>query len=135
MTSLTDIRNAIKDALDGLEGINGIATSPAAPYPNTAWPVPISWEYDEDFDESVTWRLKVWLLVKGATVNREQTIIDPYLAPTGAKSVKAALEADPTLGGVVESIRVLRGGEYGYQTIGDNSQALAASFDVEVYAR
>lgn len=46
-----------------------------------------------------------------------QTTIDAYLDPFGASSLKQAIEADPTLGGVVEDLRVESTREYGPQEV------------------
>ena len=47
------------------------------------------------------------LIVLGRMDERAaQGRLDAYVAPSGAQSVKAALEADPTLGGACQTLRV-----------------------------
>lgn len=132
--SVGDIRVAIKAALSTISGLHAQATEPAAPSLPAAWPAPVSWSYDEDFSASTTYQFKVWIAVGlGADINRGQTALDPYLSPTGSKSVKAALLADVSLGGVVNSVRVIGGDSYRTEQIA-NTDALVAGLNVEVFA-
>ncbi len=55
-----------------------------------------------------------------------------YAARAGASSIKATLEADPTLAGAVDSLRVRRA-TFSTMAVG-SVEYLAATFDVEVYA-
>ena len=50
-----------------------------------------------------------WLqvLVMGADLYRGQQNLEPYIAPSGAKSLPAAIYRDPTLGGAAHTTRVL----------------------------
>ena len=56
------------------------------------------------------------------------------LAPTGATSVKAAVESDRTLGGVVESLRVTQCSGYQTYTLPGDRQVLGAEWTVEIHA-
>jgi hypothetical protein len=58
--------------------------------------------------------------------------IGKFAARAGASSVKTTLEADPTLAGAVDSLRVRRA-TFSTMTVG-GAEYLAATFDVEVYA-
>jgi hypothetical protein len=58
--------------------------------------------------------------------------IGAYVARTGGSSVKTTLEAEPTLGGVVDSLRVERATFSTMAVAG--LEYLAPTFDVEVYA-
>ena len=58
--------------------------------------------------------------------------IGAYVARAGASSVKTTLEADPTLAGAVDSLRV-RGVSFSTMTVAA-LEYLAATFDVEVVA-
>lgn len=60
--------------------------------------------------------------------------LDEYLAGSGPRSVKEALEADPTLGGACDDLRVTgHEGEREY-VFDDRPSALGTEFRVEVYA-
>lgn len=58
--------------------------------------------------------------------------IGAYVARTGAASVKTTLEAEPTLGGVVDSLRV-QSATFSTMAVA-GLEYLAVSFNVEVYA-
>jgi len=70
---------------------------------------PIRWTYDETFD--ATWRpvFEVWVFVNPASLVNAQQALFAYLAPTGAKSIPAAIYGDSSLGGVADSTKVLGG--------------------------
>jgi hypothetical protein len=60
--------------------------------------------------------------------------LDPYMAGSGARSVKAAIETDKTLGGACSDLRVVgTEGEQVY-TLEGRPPALGAEFRVEVTA-
>lgn len=62
------------------------------------------------------------------------TVLKQLLKAAGATSVKAAIEADRTLGGLVEALRVERVKGYGvYEVAGANYYG--ARFDVRVWGR
>lgn len=60
----------------------------------------VSMDGEEDLTFAVT------VAVSWADQRAAQLNLDPYLAATGAKSVKAAIDGDPTLGGIVNFCRV-----------------------------
>lgn len=76
--------------------------------------------------------IPVHVLVGKVSDRATRDALGAYVARTGATSVKTALEADPTLAGVVDSLRV-RGATFSNMTVG-GGEFLAATFDVEVYA-
>lgn len=73
------------------------------------------------------------LYVSRADATAGQINLDAYLAVTGAKSVKAAIEADLTLGGVCRTLRVERMHGYGQYTVGAD-EYLGAQFDIRIWA-
>lgn len=58
--------------------------------------------------------------------------VDAYLAPTGALSVKAAVEADVTLGGTAHTSRVTGFSDYGTMVI-SGIEYLGARMTVEAW--
>ncbi|NCX13612.1 MAG: hypothetical protein EBW73_12535, partial [Betaproteobacteria bacterium] len=62
-----------------------------------------------------------------------QNSLDSYLAPTGAGSVKTAIEGDRSLGGKAQTLRVTEMSGITPVTLGDVSY-LSATFMVTVYA-
>lgn len=140
--TLDQIQSAIKGALDTIDGLRAYATEPDA-IPGAAaaiaYPRLVDWLYDESFpigcdDVPTMWHFDVWILVVlSPGLNRAQTQLNPYLAPIGRKSVKAALERDNTLSGCVNFIRLVGGGAYGNTDVA-GVRCLAASMRAEVHA-
>lgn len=62
--------------------------------------------------------LKITLLVSRANEKTGQRALDAYLAKTGPSSIKAALEVDRKLGGLVDRLRVSRVENYGFLEVG-----------------
>ena len=61
-----------------------------------------------------------------------QQTLDAYLDDSGASSVKAAIEAEPTLGGTVTTCRVVRWYDYDTYSAAD-IEYVACRFEVEVW--
>jgi hypothetical protein len=132
MATLTEIRNAIKDALD-LKDFNAYAVEPPAPKYPAAWCFPVGASYHQTFNDAVSWNLRVTVAVAASDVGRAQSNLDAYIAPTGDRSIKALLEADPSLGRKVDSLSVKGIVGYGAQEIAGAS-VVFAQLEVEVYA-
>jgi hypothetical protein len=63
-----------------------------------------------------------------------QVNLDAYLAPSGGRSIKAALEADVTLGSLVADLRVVScTGPRPVQLPGRPEPLLSAAFTVEIF--
>lgn len=133
MATLTQLRNGIKAALGTIDGLSAYAIEPASPKYPAAWIFPQRANYHADYDGSMTWTLAVSVAVAATEIGHAQSNLDPYLAPSGAKSVVAALEADPSLGGAADSLRVVALTGYGARDLG-GSTAIIATFEVEVFA-
>lgn len=140
--SLKQVRNAIKATLDaalgGTKGLSCYAIEPASPKYPAAWTYPIRINYHADADGDSTYTLAVTVGVAATEMSHAQTNLDPYLAPAGlgqesAKSIVAALETDPSLGGVVDSVKVNAMTNYSQREIAGGS-AILAQFEVEVFA-
>ena len=63
-------------------------------------------QFDVSFDGLVDTGWAVTVFVSFANTDVGTEALDEYLSPTGDLSIKAAVEADPTLGGVVDYARV-----------------------------
>lgn len=75
----------------------------------------------------------VRVLVSNADPKLAQEQMSEYLAGSGAKSIKAAIEGDQTLAGVVDFARVREAAEEGITHVGDVDY-MAVDFVVEVTA-
>lgn len=135
--TVDEIQSGIKARLETIEGLHAYATEPEKPNPPQAYPRLVDWTYDQEFefggDVSVLYHFDVWVLVAMPDFNRAQTMINPYLSPSGSRSVKLAIEQDVTLGGIVDGCRLTGGGAYGKAEIGA-IPVLAASMRLEVMA-
>lgn len=120
----------------------GLLTAPAitdsidAPY---FAPTEISFDYDQTFRGGASAGLTECLYVCGIFTSRGDTdagraLLQGYLAPDGASSLKAAIEADRTLGGAAKALIVERvRGAYRLYTIA-GIDYLGAMLDVRVWA-
>lgn len=75
----------------------------------------------------------VRVLVARASERSAQRALFAYASGTGSKSIKAAIESDPTLGGSADSVRVASAGNIGVYGYGE-ADYLGIEFTVEVIA-
>jgi hypothetical protein len=91
-------------------------------------------EYDLNAARGVNrYTFTVTVFVVKADDRAAQVRVDPYVSPSGTQSVKAAIEVDRTLGGVVDTCRVVSVSNYASSDANDVLY-LAVDFEVEVYA-
>lgn len=133
MASLTEIRNGIKAALGTIAGLTAYAIEPSSPKYPAAWVIPLRATYHPIFEDSATWTVQVTVSVMASDVGHAQTNLDPFLAGSGSKSVRAAIEADPSLGGVVDSVKVTGLTNYFSAEVA-GGRTVGATFEVEVFA-
>ena len=69
--------------------------------------------YSTTLDGETDYYLRAILLVSEGDSASGQDLLDAYLSPQGAQSVYAAVQADPTLGGVVSYAAVIEAAGYG----------------------
>jgi hypothetical protein len=95
---------------------------------------PVRWAYDETFDG--TWRpvFEVWVFVNPASLVNAQQALFAYLAPSGSKSIPAAIYGDPTLGRVANDTRVLGGSRPPAVVETAGGSLLGCALEVEVTA-
>lgn len=103
---LGEIRQAVAQALKCINGLTphprypGVINSPAAVV------VRRETTYDPTFDVGADNTLAIRLFTSFSNLPGAQDRMDDYCAPDGDLSIRAAIDADPTLGGVVDSCRV-----------------------------
>lgn len=135
--TIDEIQAGIKARLDTIQGLHGYATEPESANLPLAFPRLVDWTYDDQLtmgaDSTMVYHFDVWVLVRIPDLNRSQTMLNPYISPSGRNSVKLAIEEDVSLGGIVDSCRVTGGGSYGTTEIA-TVKALAASVRLEVFA-
>lgn len=95
--------------------------------------LPESIDFDFSFREgSHRLTVPVYVLVGKASDRSARDQLSVYMANSGASSIKAAIESDPTLGGTAQTARVSRATVQVMTVAG--MDFLAASFDVDVIA-
>jgi len=132
--TFSGLRTALATQLATIRGLRTAATVPDNPAPPVAVIVPVNVEYDTSFGRGTdTYTSSVLLIVGRMSERAAQTTLDAYINPTGATSIKAAINADPTLGGACQSARVTNMVNYGSLIVGD-TEYLSADFQITIYA-
>lgn len=103
----TQVLTGLKNRLATISGLRTYFYQPASVNPPIAWPVISQVNYHRAMGGGlVVYECVVYVVVGRYTDDRANADIDGYLAFSGAKSIRAALEADETLGGVAQSLTV-----------------------------
>lgn len=114
MATLSEIATALAGKIDDVTSLRAYARQPdtiaVGQGKGVAFPLPQEGTYHESFDgtESTTWHVVILAAPESIGYDRGQAAIDAYLSKSGSSSVKAAIEADGTLGGVVDTLVVMR---------------------------
>lgn len=136
MASIASIRAGLAT---NLGTISGLRTNSTGTIPDNVNPpygiVQISnVDYHRAFNNALsTYNFVVTVVVGRADERTAQRNLDVYCSPTGAGSVRVAIESDKTLGGVAFDTIVTGMRNYGSVTIGETNY-LAAEFDIAVQA-
>lgn len=96
--TLDEIMLALKSTLGAIDGLTAYSVEPGSPKFPAAWPFVRTTDYRVSFDGAMIWNLAISVGVAAAEVGRAQTNLYPYLDHFGAKSIRATIEADPSLG-------------------------------------
>lgn len=135
--TLTEIRNGIKTRLATISGLTAYAIEPGSPKYPAAWTYPQSANYHAATDGDVTWRIAVTVAVMATELGHAQTNLDPFLAPSGSKSIVEVLEAAVLVDGngnrVADSVRVTGLTNYFAREVAGGN-VIGAQFEVEIYA-
>lgn len=133
--TVSDLRTALAANLSSIVGVQQSAYMLANVTP-PAIEVTLG---EVQFDDAMSRGLDSWRFVVRAYVGNvsdvgAQKVLDKMIDPSGATSVKAALETDRTLGGKAEDLRVLSAS--GYQVYGrpNGPDLLGCEWQVDVIA-
>lgn len=130
--TIQTIRQGIATNLATISGLRTSAFVPDNPTPPIAIVVPERVDFDTAMHRGLdTYSFKVLVIAQRASERSAQNTLDAFCDPTGATSVKAAIESDRTLGGACNDARVTDLTDYGPLTVGE-TQYLAATFTVTV---
>jgi len=131
--SVTDIKTGIANALGTITGLRAYAQQPDNVNAPFAWPMLDSITYNGAMRGGLITNVFTVSVVVGRSAERTaQTALDGYLSYEGATSVRAALEADRTLGGVVSNLLVESAGNIATMD-GNDAVYLMVDFRVVVY--
>lgn len=135
----SQVRAALKTRLESISGLKVYAFAPASisvpcaaiTYGNGEFLTYRTSTDGHDMDLTIT------VFVQGGQRDEQTTAeaLDAYLADAGSSSIYAAVEADPTLGGVVDSCSVMGASDYGSRVFGEGENAVryqSVQFAVEV---
>ena len=102
MASISTMRAGIASNLGAVPGLRTSAEIPDSPNPPIGIVNLDSVEYDGALNRGLTtYNFQVTLVVGRAAEREMQRKLDAYCDPTGAQSVKLAIESDKTLSGEV----------------------------------
>ena len=105
---LTTIRDGIETRLKTITGLQVYDHEPDATTVTPAASISLAGvTYNETFEGASTagdrtYRWVITLRLSGLIPEEQWQELDSYIAPTGSKSILAAIDADDTLGGAVE---------------------------------
>ena len=133
MATLAQLREGLATNLDTLDGVQVSAYMLGSPTPPAIHVIPSEISYDLAMQRGLdTWTFTVQAFVGTGLDKAAQIRLDKMLAPSGVDSVKAAIEADRTLGGVASDLHVTEVSSYIIVTRSDGSQLLSADWTVVV---
>ena len=128
------LRAGLAANLATITGLRANAIQPDNPTPPQAIIFPTSITFDRTFKRGLDeYAFTITLIAGRQDARNGQAVMDGYCAPTGAGSIKTAIESDRTLGGACQSLKVTELSAYGSTSIGDTIY-LTADFSVIVYA-
>jgi hypothetical protein len=135
LASIKALRDGLKTRLAAVSGIYTHDTIPDDVYPPAAIVgFPTTVRYDFAMRTPVSRYTFPVRVIAGRTTEREsQDRIDDLCSPDGASSIRAAVDADPTLGGVAHSSRVVEARDFGVYEVAGVSY-IGGEFEIEVIA-
>lgn len=132
MSLYGDIRAGIVSSLSSL-GVQSTGYLVASPTPPVIEVYPGEVNYDDTLQRGVDTALFMVRVSVATSLDRgAQERLDEYLGRTGAASVKALVEADRTLGGVVKDLRVESATGHQVASV-EGTLVLSATWSVRVY--
>lgn len=100
------VREALKTTIDAIPGLNAYSRFPGPMKVPAAVVMRRETRYDPATDIGADISLGVRLYMSIGNPTGAQDGLDEYLAPSGAKSLKVAIEANPTLNGTVDFLKI-----------------------------
>ena len=133
--TVSAIRTGLATRLATISGLRTSAYVPDDPNPPVAIVIPQAVTFDSTFARAMDeYEFSILVLVGRVSDRMAQSNMDAYCNPSGASSIKAAVEGDKTLGGAAFDCRVTSIRNYAQTPVGDQMY-LSAEFVVQVYAQ
>ncbi len=133
--SIQTIRDGLKTRLQTITGLRASDTIPEQINPPIAIVSVGNIDYSRSFSGTglTAFNFVVTVFVSRPSTRTGQNLLDDYMEPTGATSVKVALEAVPGLSGASQDVYVSGVNNVGNVTLEDGVTYLTADFAVLVY--
>lgn len=135
--TVTQAREALADALAAVEGLREVypraVTTANAPCAFVEVGEGAFLTFKASLDGARDLGLVITLIVGRGQDRSSSELLDSFLADSGPTSIYAAVEADPTLGGVVESAAVMSASNYGTIPWSDGTPYLGCQLLVDVF--
>lgn len=133
MATIAQIREGLRVRLDTITDWQASAYVLASPTGPTIQVFPAEITYDLTMQRGADMpTFTVQALVPLGLGEGGQKKIDALLAPTGATSVKTAIEGDKTLGGVVDDLRVTEATGYRQAVTPDGKAVVVVEWNVKI---
>lgn len=134
MPTFTELRTGLATNLATITGLRTANLIPDQVNPPIAIVTPESITYDTSFARGLDeYNFTILVVVHRVAERSAQSSLDAFCNPTGATSIKTAIESDRSLGGKAQTLRVTDLRTYQALSVGDVDY-LAAEFSVVVYA-
>jgi hypothetical protein len=132
---MSDLRQGLAEALRTIPSLRVYELLPDNPNPPG---VAISLDrvvYDSVFARGCDeYEFTIHLFVTRGDDRTAQVRIEDYIAGNGPTSIKAVIEADPTLGGVAQTVRVSEARNLGTQDRADGTSLMLVDFTVTIHS-
>jgi hypothetical protein len=117
MIQISKVRDAIGKNIESISGIRIYDTIPDVVVPPCAVVGQLDFTFDVDNARGLDQAsVDVYVIVQRISERAGQDKLDQLLGGTGNKSIKTAIESDRTLGGLVNTLRVISAESGTYQT-------------------
>jgi hypothetical protein len=137
MATIAQLRAGLVTRLETIAGLNTYSAEPGQITPPAAVVVTPTIEYHASFNSSgglKRYQFRVIVLVAQGLLDEAAHTLDTYADPGSATSIRNAIEGDPTLGGVADSLIVNT-----FRPLEDTEVAAlqywGGEFQITVYAR
>lgn len=121
MTNINGVRDALKKNLQTITGLRVYDLIPDVVVPPCAVVGQLDFTFDIDNARGLDQAsVDIFVIVQRISERSGQDKLDNFLAGSGSGSIKTALESDRTLGGLVDTLRVISA-DSGTYTSGEQS--------------